>query len=77
MVFFVRIAKFSENGAGTPEDLLFFYKHLSIGGEIYRVDESLLNYQYHLEATTFKYDKETIWNIRIKRLMENVLIKKP
>ena len=38
---------------GTPENLIFFYKHLELGGEIYRVEETLLSYRYHPLATTF------------------------
>lgn len=38
---------FSENGRGTPEDLIFFYHHLDVGGKILRVDEDLLMYRYH------------------------------
>lgn len=44
---------FSECGKGTPEDLIFFYKHLDLSGIVLRIDEVLLNYKYHKGATTF------------------------
>lgn len=44
---------FDEGGRGVPEDLIFFYKHLDLGGQIERVDEVLLFYNYHKAATTF------------------------
>lgn len=50
---FERIGGFQEVKEGCPEDLIFFYKHLDMGGKVYRVDEPLLVYTYHLKATTF------------------------
>ncbi|XP_055389404.1 UDP-GlcNAc:betaGal beta-1,3-N-acetylglucosaminyltransferase-like protein 1 [Condylostylus longicornis] len=67
---------FSENGKGTPEDLIFFYKHLDNGGNVIRSNEILLIYRYHLSATTFSVSEETIWQIRLKRLINNVLCTK-
>lgn len=72
-----RVGGFCESGKGTPEDLIFFYKHLDLGGTIVRANEVLLNYKYHLNATTFSVDKETIWQIRLHRLIETVLCKSP
>lgn len=60
---------------GLPEDLIFFYKHLQLGGSISRVDEVLLTYRYHPEATTFSVKDETIWRIRLQELEKNVLPK--
>ena len=37
---------------GTPEDLLFFYKLLSAGVKLMRVDQQLLVYRYHQLNTT-------------------------
>ncbi|XP_022659476.1 UDP-GlcNAc:betaGal beta-1,3-N-acetylglucosaminyltransferase-like protein 1 isoform X2 [Varroa destructor] len=65
---------FSEQGKGTPEDLIFFYKHLDLGGSIRRVDEDLLMYRYHPNATTFSISEETIWELRLRRLEERLLI---
>lgn len=44
---------FSEEGQGTPEDLIFFYSHLDNNGKILRTDEVILDYYYHPAATTF------------------------
>lgn len=52
-----RVGEFSEVGRGTPEDLIFFYKHLDLGGKICRVDECLLIYSYHLDAVTFSVEE--------------------
>lgn len=41
------VGKFSEDGRGTPEDLIFFYRHLDLGGRVIRVEEDLLMYRYH------------------------------
>lgn len=70
---FDKVGGFSEAGQGTPEDLLFFYKHLDHKGTIRRVDEVLLTYRYHENATTFSIHEDTIWNIRLEHLIENVL----
>lgn len=52
-----RIGGFSEDGRGTPEDLIFFYKHLDSGGTISRVNETLLVYHYHPSAMTFSIEE--------------------
>ncbi|KAK3922434.1 UDP-GlcNAc:betaGal beta-1,3-N-acetylglucosaminyltransferase-like protein 1, partial [Frankliniella fusca] len=74
---FHRVGKFSEAGKGTPEDLIFFYKHLDGGGTVRRIDECLLIYRYHQNAMTFSIHEDTIWNIRIQRLIDNELQKWP
>jgi hypothetical protein len=48
-----RVGGFSEEGKGTPEDLIFFYSHLDKGGKLCKVPECLLVYRYHQDATTF------------------------
>lgn len=70
-----RVGKFSEAGKGTPEDLLFFYNHLDAGGTLRRIDEVLLIYRYHSDATTFSVDEKTIWDIRLSRLESKILPK--
>uniref|UniRef100_A0A1B0D6X2 Glycosyltransferase 2-like domain-containing protein n=1 Tax=Phlebotomus papatasi TaxID=29031 RepID=A0A1B0D6X2_PHLPP len=74
---FQAVGGFSEDGKGTPEDLIFFYKHLDLGGDVIRVDDIVLNYRYHEEATTFSIHWETIWKLRMNHLMDNVLTKYP
>lgn len=70
---FDQVGGFSEEGAGTPEDLIFFFHHLRLGGKVLRHDEELLVYRYHPQATTFSIDEQTIWNLRMKELEARVL----
>lgn len=72
---FDRVQGFSENGAGTPEDLIFFYKHLNLGGQLHRVDLPLLEYTYHPEATSFSIKSDTIDKIRLNNLIQQELMK--
>lgn len=52
-----RVGEFDEKGKGTPEDLIFFYRHLDLKGKIFRIDEVLLVYRYHPLQTTFSIDE--------------------
>lgn len=72
---FERVCGFSEKGHGTPEDLIFFYRHLDLGGGIVRVDKELLTYTYHPSATTFSIHEDTIFTVRMKHLLDNVICK--
>ncbi|XP_046445701.1 UDP-GlcNAc:betaGal beta-1,3-N-acetylglucosaminyltransferase-like protein 1 [Daphnia pulex] len=72
---FNRVGGFDEKGKGTPEDLIFFYRHLDLKGRIYRVDEVLLVYRYHPDQTTFSIDEKVIWDLRLKRLERQYLEK--
>lgn len=55
-----RVGGFDESGKGTPEDLIFFYRHLDLKGGIHRVDHVLLVYRYHPLQTTFSIDESVI-----------------
>lgn len=66
---------FSEGGKGVPEDLIFFLRHLELGGGLCRVDADLLMYRYHPGATTFSIHEETIWEIRMEYIQKQVLDK--
>lgn len=58
---FDRVGGFSEAGKGTPEDLIFFFRHLQLGGKVFRHPDDLLVYRYHQTATTFSIDEyETV-----------------
>ncbi|XP_066155061.1 queuosine-tRNA galactosyltransferase-like [Euwallacea fornicatus] len=72
-----RVGGFCENNQGCPEDLLFFYKHLDLGGKVARVDQILLIYTFHANQTTFSINQDTIWSIRLQRLETLVLQKWP
>lgn len=66
---------FSEGGKGVPEDLIFFLRHLEVGGGLCRVDADLLMYRYHPGATTFSIHEDTIWEIRMEYIQKQVLDK--
>ncbi|GFO38673.1 UDP-glcnac:betagal beta-1,3-n-acetylglucosaminyltransferase-like protein 1 [Plakobranchus ocellatus] len=68
-----RVGGFDESGKGTPEDLLFFQRHLDMDGTVVRVDEDLLMYRYHPQAETFSIAEETIWRHRVQFLERRVL----
>ncbi|KAK3859260.1 hypothetical protein Pcinc_034614 [Petrolisthes cinctipes] len=70
---FERVGGFSEAGKGTPEDLIFFFNHVRHGGGVLRVDEELLVYRYHQQATTFSVHEDTIWALRIQEIENHVL----
>lgn len=66
---------FSEGGKGVPEDLIFFLRHLELGGGLCLVDADLLMYRYHPGATTFSIHEDTIWEIRMEYIQKQVLDK--
>ncbi|XP_065283774.1 queuosine-tRNA galactosyltransferase-like [Dermacentor albipictus] len=70
---FEAVGGFDETGKGTPEDLIFFYKHLDLGGNVTRVEKDLLTYRYHLQQSTFTIAESTIWDLRLARLKHHVL----
>ncbi|XP_048347426.1 UDP-GlcNAc:betaGal beta-1,3-N-acetylglucosaminyltransferase-like protein 1 isoform X2 [Sphaerodactylus townsendi] len=71
--WFCHVGRFDEGGKGTPEDLLYFYEHLRKGGDVFRVDQCLLQYRYHPQAATHSVREETIWTHRLLFLEERVL----
>ncbi|XP_046586857.1 UDP-GlcNAc:betaGal beta-1,3-N-acetylglucosaminyltransferase-like protein 1 isoform X1 [Neodiprion lecontei] len=79
---FQRVGGFCEAGRGCPEDLIFFYSHLDLGGRVLRVDDTVLIYVYHPQAETFSIceeviriliNRQTIWDLRVARLERLVL----
>lgn len=70
---FDRVGGFDESGKGTPEDLIFFLKHISSEGKVHRVDECLMMYRYHPHATTHSIHRDTIWEIRLQALEDRVI----
>ncbi|XP_037094071.1 UDP-GlcNAc:betaGal beta-1,3-N-acetylglucosaminyltransferase-like protein 1 [Pollicipes pollicipes] len=72
-----RVGGFDESGRGTPEDLIFFYRHLDGGGGVARVDEEVLVYRYHPDAATFSIHEDTIWQLRVERLCRHWLLSWP
>ncbi|XP_070185848.1 queuosine-tRNA galactosyltransferase-like [Littorina saxatilis] len=70
---FEKVGGFDEGGKGVPEDLIFFYRHLDLGGEVVRVDRDLLMYRYHPHATTFSITEETIWTVRMDYIQRRLI----
>ena len=70
-----RVGGFDETGKGTPEDLIFFYKHLYLGGKLHRIDLPLVVYRYHLENTSLCILEESIWQLRVAAIQQTVLSK--
>ncbi|XP_041980827.1 UDP-GlcNAc:betaGal beta-1,3-N-acetylglucosaminyltransferase-like protein 1 [Aricia agestis] len=70
---FEKIGGFDESGRGTPEDLIFFYAHIDIGGKLIRLNQELLIYTYHKNATTFSVTRNRIQEIQLNRLESVVL----
>jgi ribonuclease P protein subunit RPP14 len=64
-----------ENGHLLPEDLIFFYKHLSLSGELAKSNEVLLKYRWHAGMTSFKIKRKTLMNYRVKAFEEDILKK--
>ncbi|CAF0916166.1 unnamed protein product [Rotaria sp. Silwood1] len=62
---------------------VFYLKHLDrkqklffclfMGGRLYRVNEILLYYRYHPEATTFSVHEDVIWSVRIQEIQLNII----
>lgn len=70
---FDKVGGFSEKGKGIPEDLIFFYKHLDLSGQVTRVNADLMKYRYHPECTTFSISEDTIWDLRLERFECKIL----
>ncbi|XP_045428245.1 UDP-GlcNAc:betaGal beta-1,3-N-acetylglucosaminyltransferase-like protein 1 isoform X2 [Pipistrellus kuhlii] len=71
--WFSHVGPFDEGGQGVPEDLLLFYNHLRQGGDVRRLDQSLLLYRYHPGAATHCVLETTIWTHRVRFLEERAL----
>jgi hypothetical protein len=57
---FDRVGGYVEDGRGVPEDLIFFYKHIEMGGAICKVDQPLLIYRYHTTSACFAVKRLTL-----------------
>lgn len=45
---------------GTPEDLMFFHKHLSLGGKLLKIEKELLMYRHHPDCESFSVSRLAI-----------------
>eukprot|EP00743_Colponemidia_sp_Colp-15_P009575 GILK01010472.1.p1 GENE.GILK01010472.1~~GILK01010472.1.p1 ORF type:complete len:360 (+),score=31.68 GILK01010472.1:36-1082(+) len=67
------VGRFDESGPGSPEDMIFFYRHIALGGSLVRVDKELVTYRYHTTSASFGVDRRTIFAVRVKAFEEQVL----
>eukprot|EP01130_Rhizamoeba_saxonica_P011302 TRINITY_DN4692_c0_g1_i2.p1 TRINITY_DN4692_c0_g1~~TRINITY_DN4692_c0_g1_i2.p1 ORF type:complete len:169 (-),score=22.35 TRINITY_DN4692_c0_g1_i2:27-533(-) len=58
----------------SPEDMIFFYRHLELGGSLLKVDDVLLKYRYHENMTSHKISRQTLMRYKAKAF-ENSVIK--
>lgn len=72
---FEAVGGFDEGGLGTPEDLIFFYRHLDLGGTLICVEDVLVTYYYyHSASATFSIKEDIIWTLRMDALERRVLV---
>lgn len=73
-----RLGGFREDGPGFPEDLDFFYRHLSAGGALARLPGPLVMWRYVASGVTVSRGVHwrTIWDMRVAQL-EGVLRDEP
>ncbi|KAJ4463068.1 putative B3gntl1 protein [Paratrimastix pyriformis] len=60
---------------GVPEDLIFYFRHLALGGDLFRVDQPLVAYRYHPGQTSFTVEAKTIFDVRVQAIEAAVLSK--
>lgn len=69
------VGGFDEGGLGTPEDLIFFYRHLDLGGTLICVEDVLVTYYYyHSASATFSIEEDTVWRLRMDAIQRCVLV---
>lgn len=67
------VGGYAEHGPRTPEDLIFFHKHLDLGGKLFKVDIPLVVYRYHQNATSHKIHRLKLMDVRVEALENRVL----
>mmetsp|Transcript_1178 Transcript_1178/g.1791 ORF Transcript_1178/g.1791 Transcript_1178/m.1791 type:complete len:381 (+) Transcript_1178:81-1223(+) len=63
---FDKVGGFDETGPGSPEDLKFFYQHLSAGGSLAKVQAPLVTYRYHEKQSSRGVSADKIWALRVQ-----------
>ncbi|GAQ79374.1 hypothetical protein KFL_000290240 [Klebsormidium nitens] len=73
------VGGYVEEGPGTPDDLIFFYKHLRLGGYLAKVEKPLVTYTYHGASVTGQrgVDWQKIWAVRVAHLETQLLPHEP
>lgn len=72
---FDKVGGYDETFPGCPEDLIFFYAHLGLGGGLHKVDKKLLVYRYHAESTCKAIHRLVLLKVRSQAIQEQVLSK--
>lgn len=68
------VGGFDEGGLGVPEDLIFFNRHLDLGGSLVCVEDVLVTYCYYKSiSATFSVTQEVIWKLRVAALERRIL----
>jgi len=53
--------------------MIFFYEHLRLGGELYKVEKDLLLYRYHATMTSHKISRATLMEYRVRAFEQQIL----
>lgn len=69
---FDRAGPFQE-GVCVAEDLIFFHKHLELGGKLARVPEFILGYRLAPGSVTSGTTRETLVRVRVRAVEERVI----
>eukprot|EP00026_Physarum_polycephalum_P010444 Phypoly_transcript_10608.p1 GENE.Phypoly_transcript_10608~~Phypoly_transcript_10608.p1 ORF type:complete len:174 (+),score=33.03 Phypoly_transcript_10608:740-1261(+) len=72
---FTKIGGYDDTGPGTPEDLIFFHKHLDLGGGLYKVDLPLVYYRYHHTSQSKQIHRLDLVQVRMDAFERRVLSK--
>jgi len=70
---FERVGGYEEKGPYSPEDLIFFHKHLDLGGSLYKVDKELVIYRRHENTTSQGIHRLDLMSVRLAALECRVL----
>ncbi|KNC83962.1 hypothetical protein SARC_03783 [Sphaeroforma arctica JP610] len=70
---FESVGSFDESGPGTPEDMIFLYKHLDNFGALAKVCEPLVMYRYHAQAQSHSVKWQDIFDLRVKHIEHHLL----
>eukprot|EP01134_Creolimax_fragrantissima_P002293 CFRG2293T1 len=70
---FYNVGAFSEAGRGTPEDMIFLYKHMDLNGALAKVAEPLVMYRYHKHSQSHGVKWEDIFELRVRHMEKHLL----
>jgi len=70
---FIKVGGYDETGPGTPEDMIFFHKHLDLGGGLYKVESPLVTYRYHENSMSKQIHRLDLAQVRLDAFERRVL----